>query len=80
MSKDDLSNPRISRRWRCPGDAADLANLSNLDEQTILNELKARYQTDSIYVSMLSFHITHQTKYKLDKLWYLTIVSSSCEL
>ena len=34
------------------GATDDLASLSNLDEQTLLAELKHRYDNDKIYVSM----------------------------
>lgn len=51
MADEDVANPRISFHWRYAGSTADLAELSSLDEQTIIDELKARYQANNIYVS-----------------------------
>ena len=46
-----------------PGTHDDLASLSNLDEQTLLNELKTRYEKDNIYVSVIN-----QYAIKVDKI------------
>ena len=46
-----MANPRLSQHWRNIGDTDNLAELSKLDEQIILDELKARYSKDIIYVS-----------------------------
>lgn len=45
-------NPRLSYCWRDVGATDNLAELSKLDENRILIELKARYLNDEIYVRM----------------------------
>ena len=37
-----------------PGDAADLASLTDLDEATLLEELRVRYSRDKIYVGRVT--------------------------
>jgi len=38
-----------------PGETEDLASLTNLNEAILLDELKARYKKDDIYVSSSQF-------------------------
>ena len=45
-----MANPRLSQAWRQVGATDNLAELSKLDEEIILEELKARYTDDVIYV------------------------------
>lgn len=40
-----------------PGDTDNLAEMENLDEPTLLNELKVRYNRDTIYVCTSLFKI-----------------------
>lgn len=47
-----MATSRISKYWRKVGFTDNLAELSNLDENTILEELKSRYSRDVIYVGI----------------------------
>lgn len=46
-----MEKTRLSISWRGVGATDNLAELSKLDEQIILDELRARYMQDKIYVS-----------------------------
>ncbi len=43
-----------------PGEAADLSRLSNLSEAILLEELKARYSKDTIYVRVFVIVISEE--------------------
>lgn len=43
-------NRRLSKHWREVGKTDNLTELSNLDEDVLLEELKERYENDIIYV------------------------------
>ena len=49
-----MEKSRLSMRWRGVGKTDNLAELSKLDEQIILDELRARYENDKIYVSVFN--------------------------
>lgn len=56
-----MANARLSQHWRGIGETDNLAELSKLDEDIILDELRTRYQNDTIYVSTHHSSTSHHT-------------------
>lgn len=49
-----LPSPSLAASATFEGDADDLATLSRLDEQVLVDQLHRRYDADKIYVSFMS--------------------------